>query len=153
MHLDFLLDHFSNYEVLGCNELEVECLHIRNPDYDEPIKIYYELDDYDTYTICFATQHLHISDRKKLVEAISNFANGSMAAIEFYDNGKNRFGGQIVTEYLSKITYDSLREYFGYPNYDISNLTFHVYAWNKSFCYEGSFIKRTSNQIDIAKKY
>ncbi len=153
MHLDFLYDHFSNYETLCCNESEVECLYIRNSDYSEPIKIYYEIDNYDTYTICFATLHLHITDKKELVEAITRFANGSMAAIEFYDNGKNRFGGQIETEYLVNISYDSLRKYFGYPKYDISNLTFRVYAWNRNLCYEGSFIKRSPNQIDIIKRY
>ena len=153
MHLDFLYDYFSAYEMKLCNELKVECLYIRNLDYTEPIKIYYELDDYKTYTLWFATQHLHITTKDELIETISNFANGSIAAIEFYDNGKNCFGGQIDTERLSDITYHSLREYFGYPNDDISHLTFRVYAWNKNFCYEGSFIKRFENEIDIIKKY
>ncbi len=153
MYLDFLYDYLSNYEIMNCNEFGVECLYIKKSDYNEPIKIYYELDDYDTYTLCFATQHLHITDKDELIKTISKFANGSIAAIEFYDDGKIRFGGQIETEYLFNITYDSLREYFGYPNYDIGNLTFRVYAWNKSFCYEGSFVKRSPNQIDIIKKY
>ncbi len=158
MHLDFLHDYFSNYETLNyetmCgNKLETEWLYIKNPDYSEPIKVYYEPNDHEPYMICFATQHLHIADKKELVEAISKFANGSIAAIEFYHNGKNCFGGQIETEHLSNITYDSLREYFRYPKNDLSNLTFRIYAWNKSFCYEGSFIKRTSGQIDIVKKY
>ena len=112
-----------------------------------------QLDDFDTYTLWFATQHQHITMKNELIETISKFANGSIAAIEFYDNGKNRFSGQIDTKRLSNITYNSLREYFGYPNDDISNLTFRVYAWNKNFCYEGSFVKRFPNEIDIIKKY
>lgn len=83
MHLDFLYDYFSAYEMKLCNELKVECLYIRNLDYSEPIKIYYELDDYKTYTLWFATQHLHITTKDELIETISNFANGSIAAIEF----------------------------------------------------------------------
>ena len=152
MKLDFLCEIFSNYEIERCEEHGAECICIKNSNFNEPIKVCYELDDYNTYTVYFATQHLHITECDDLIDTIAKFANASIAAIEFYDNERNRFGGQIETKRLENLTYDTLRTYFGYPHLDISHLTFRVYTWDKKYCFEGSFVKVAPNIVKIIIK-
>ncbi len=153
MKLDFLYEHFSNYEIKTCNEFEVECFKICDPDFEEPIKVYCEFGEVNIYTVCFATQHMHITDKNVLIETITNYANGTIAAIEFYKDGKNCFGGQIEVKYLADITYNSLCGYFGYENLDMTHLTFKVYAWDKEYCFEGFFEKTFFDTVQIIKKY
>ncbi len=150
MNFDFICEKFSNYEI----EHFEDHIYIKKQGFTEPIKVFYET-DMEAYTICFATQHLHVSANAEsvLIDVISKYASAVMAAIEFYINGKNCFGGQIETNLLSNITYDSLREYFGYSDSDISHLTFQVYAWDKEYCFEGSFNKQNSRAVEIIKKY
>lgn len=151
MKFDSILKKFSDYEIEQGNELGVEYISIMKNGFCEPIKIYYEL-DMSEYTVYFATQHLHIDEVDELIDAVSKFANASVAAIEFYENEKNRFGGQIETKFLENLTYDTLRTYFGYPNLDIGQMTFRVYAWNKKYCFEGLFVKSAANTVEIIKK-
>ncbi len=150
MNFDFICEKFFNYEI----EHFEDHICIKKQGFTEPIKVFYET-NMEEYTVCFATQHLHISANTEnaLIDVISKFASAAIAAIEFYVNGRNCFGGQIETNLLSNITYDSLCEYFGYPNYDISHLTFQVYAWDKEYCFEGSFKKTNSKAVEIIKKY
>ncbi len=121
--------------------------------FTEPIQVFYET-NMEEYTVCFVTQHLHIhaNAESDLIDVISKYASAAIAAIEFYVHGKNCFGGQIETGLLSNLTYDSLCAYFGYPNYDISHLTFRVYAWDNEYCFEGSFKETGSGAVDIIKK-
>ncbi len=150
MNFDFIVEKFSNYEI----ERFEDHICIKKPGFTEPIKVFYET-NVEEYTVCFATQHLHIrADAESvLIDVIAKYANAVIAAIEFYVDGRNCFGGQIETNLLSNITYDSLREYFGYPNYDMSHLTFQVYAWDKEYCFEGSFKKTGSETVETIKKY
>lgn len=142
---------YSDYEVERGREQGAEYVSIMKSGFSKPIKIYYD-PDIGEYIVTFAIQHIHIDEDIDLLDEVSNFANGSIAAIEFYENGKDIFGGQIETSSLEKLTYDTLRTRFGYPNLDISKMTFRVYAWNENYCFEGSFAKSAENTIQIFKK-
>ncbi len=151
MKFDSINKKFSDYEIERGNEQGVEYIAILKNGFREPIKVYYE-SDMQEYIVTFATQHLHISEDEDLIDIVSKFADASIAAIEFYENGKNSFGGQIETNLLENLSYDTLRIYFGYPHLDISQKTFRIYAWNKEYCFEGSFVKSASNTFKIIKK-
>lgn len=151
MKFDYICKKFSDYEIERGNEQGVEYISIIKNGFREPIKVYYE-SDMQEYIVTFATQHLHIDEDDDLINVVSEFANATIAAIEFYENGKNIFGGQIETNLLENLSYDTLRTYFGYLHLDISQMIFRVYAWNKEYCFEGSFVKSASNTVKIIKK-
>lgn len=148
---DSICKRFSDYKIEHGNEWGTENISIIKNGFSKPIKVYYE-SAIGAYTVTFATQHLHIERDDDLINAVSEFANGSIAAIEFYENGKNKFGGQIETNLLDNLTYDTFLTYFGYLIYDISRMTFRVYAWDKKYCFEGSFVKSAENTYQIIKK-
>ena len=150
MKFDSICKKFSNYDIERGNEQGAEYISIVKKDFREPIKVYYE-PDMQEYIVTFATQHLHIDEEDELIDAVFRFANAGVAAIEFYENGKNRFGGQIETSLLDHLTYDSLRTRFGYLQLDISQMTFRVYAWDQKYCFEGSFVKSAENTVQIIK--
>ena len=77
--------------------------------------------------------------------------NIEKAAIEFYKDGKNRFGGEIETAAFDDLTYNSLRLKFGY--HDLKDFTFSVRAWDKRFCFDAHFEKDDFGNVTIVKKF
>ena len=153
MHFLFMKDLFSQYETDIRIENDIETIHIRNKQFEDEIVVHYFPDDYYTYLLQFATQHRDTSSKDDLIKYALSFANAEKAAIEFFEKEKNRFGGEIEVSLLDNISYDDLREYFGYLHLDLTNLTFKVRAWNAHYCFDGYFEKSESGVIEIRKKY
>ena len=153
MHFLFMKDLFSQYETDIRIENDIETIHIRNKQFEDEIVVHYFPDDYYTYLLQFATQHRDTSSKDDLIKYALSFANAEKAAIEFFEKEKNRFGGEIEVCLLDNISYDDLREYFGYLHLDLTNLTFKVRAWNARYCFDGYFEKSETGAIEIRKKY
>ena len=153
MHFSFIKELFSGFDVDIQIENNVETIYIRNIQFLDPIIIYYFPDDCYIYLLRFATQHRDTSSKEELIQYALSFANAEKAAIEFFENEKNRFGGEIEVSLLDNISYDDLRNYFGYPHLDLTNLTFKVRAWNARYCFDGYFEKSETGAIETRKKY
>ncbi len=154
MELTFLKNLFPNHSIeIEVKEDNTEYAKIIHEEFDDIIKIFYYPGDYYEYYFSFATQHRHTSDKNELIEIIKSFINAEKAAIEFYLNGKNRFGGEIEVSLLDDITYEYLRQDYGYQNIDMSEYTFEVRAWNKKYCFNGSFEMTDSGKIAIIKNF
>ena len=153
MHFLFMKDLFSQYETDIRIENDIETIHIRNKQFEDEIVVHYFQDDYYTYLLHFATQHRDTSSKDDLIKYALSFANAKKAAIEFFENEKNRFGGEIEVSLLDNISYDDLKNYFGYPHLDLTNLTFKVRTWNARYCFDGYFEKSESGVLEIRKKY
>ena len=151
MHLVFLKELFSEYVVDICSEEDAETVCIRNSLFDFPIVVDYYPNDYYKYLLRFATQHRDTSSKDDLISYISSFINAEKAAIEFYKDGMNCFGGEIETAALDNLTYHSLRLTFGYR--DLKDYTFSVRAWDKRFCFDAHFEKDDSGNVTIVKKF
>lgn len=154
MELTFLKNLFPNL-LINIEEKEdnIEYAKIINKEYDDVIEIHYYPDDYYIYYLSFATQHRHTSDRNEFIEIIKSFVSAEKAAIEFYIDGKNSFGGEIEVSALENISYDFLRKHFGYKDIDMSEYTFEARAWNKTYCFNGSFKKDKSGKISLVKEF
>lgn len=152
MHFLFMQEMFSQYDVKIRMHNNIERINIKNKHFEDEIIIDFYPDDYYTYMFRFATQHNDLTSKDDLLTSVLAFANAEKAAIEFYDNGVNRFGGEIKTSLLDNLTYDELRTLFGYPHRDISDLTFTVRAWDDRYCFNGYFQKRDSGDVDIMKE-
>lgn len=153
MHFSFIKELFPEYDVDIQKENDVETVYIKNDQFEDQIVIHYFPDNYFTYLLQFATQHFDTSSKEELTQCALAFTNSEKAAIEFFENGKNRFGGEIEVALLDKITYDKLRNHFGYRCLDLTNLTFKVRAWDTRYCFDGFFAKRESGAIEIIRKY
>ena len=151
MHFDFLKELFLEYDIDICVKDDTETVYIRNGQFSFPIVVHYFPDDYYKYLLCFATQHRDTSSKDDLISYISSFINAEKAAIEFYKDGMNRFGGEIETAALDDLTYNSLRLKFGYYH-DLKDFTFSVRAWDKRFCFDAHFEKDDSGNVTIVKK-
>ena len=139
MHLYFLRELFRQYESEFREEKGVEYAIIRHSEFEDYIEVNYCSDDYYTYWVGFATQHIDTSSKDEVIDFITEIIDAKLAAIEFFNGEMRRFGGSIATSKLDNITYDELRSHFGYQYYDISNLTFKVRAWDKKYCFNGRF--------------
>ena len=153
MHFSFIKNLFPNFDVDIIIEDDIETVYIRNRQFDEPIAIHYFPEDHYSYLLRFATQHRDTSSKEDLIKYALSFANAEKAAIEFFENGKNRFGGEIDVYLLDDITYDSLRNRFGYICCDLTNFTFKVRAWDTRYCFDGRFEKTDSGTVEIVKTY
>ena len=151
MHFDFLRELFSEYSVDICVNEDTEIVTIRNDGFDFPIVVYYFPDDYHKYLLRFATQHRDTSSKDDLISYISSFEKAEKAAIEFYKDGKDCFGGEIETAVLNGLTYDSLKHRFFY--HDLADYMFSVRAWDKSFCFDAHFAKDDFGHVTIVKNY
>lgn len=153
MHFSFLKDLFPNFDVDIRVEDGTETVYIKNRQFDYPIIIHYFPEDHYSYLLRFATQHRDTSSKEELIQYALSFANVEKAAIEFYLNGKNRFGGEIDISLLDNITYDSLRNRFGYPQRDLTDYTFKVRAWDTRYCFDCRFEKDDAGSVEIVKTY
>ena len=153
MHFSFINDLFSDFDVDIRTEDDIETVYIKNHQFFDPIIIHYFPNDYYTYILRFATQHRDTSSQEELIRCALSFANGENAAIEFFQNGESRFGGEIEVSMLDNITYDNLRNRFGYQNLDFTNLTFKVRAWDERYNFDARFEKSASGAVEIIKKY
>ena len=153
MHFSFIKALFPKHDVDIQNENGIETVYIKNDQFEDPIVIHYFPDNYYTYLLRFATQHRDTSSKEDLMQCALAYANAEIAAIEFFENGKDSFGGEIEVSLLDNISYDDLRNYFGYPHLDSTNLTFKVRAWNAHYCFDGHFEKSELGTIEIRKKY
>lgn len=153
MHFSFIKELFPELDTNILIENNIETVYIKNRQFSDVIILYYFPNDYYTYLFKFATQHFDTSSQDELIACIRSFVNGEKASIEFYENGKNQFGGEIEVSLLDELTYDKLRNYFGYAHTDLSNLTFKVRSWNNYYCFDGYFQKNNSGTVDIVKSF
>ena len=152
MHFSFIKELFSDYNVDIQTENGVETVYIRNIQFEDPIIIHHFPNDHYTYLLRFATQHYDTSSKDELIRHILAFTNAEKATIEFFENGESRFGGEIDVSLLENISYDDLRNFFGYPHLDLTNLTFKVCAWDTHYCFDGYFEEKESGSVNIIKK-
>lgn len=119
---------------------------IFNPFYEENIKIEYVAEDDRTpFTVYFSFQHRHLKDEKDVIDYIKEIMEGKKFAIEFFQNNRKRFGGDIEAEQLYDLSYEKLEEqllgHFSKTKlYEIAD-SFKVRGWSKDGNFD-AFIER-----------
>ena len=79
------------------------------------------------------SQQRHIDDLKDVEEYIISILEEEVLAIEFYTNGKNRFGGDIARSDGAAISIDYLAKHFHYPAEYLSQFDYEVYSWSGKY--------------------
>ena len=151
MHFDFFKNLFPQCDLQIEEENGIETIRIKNKLFEDYILVSYYPDDYYKYLFRFATQHLETSSIEQLTEYVTAFVNTEKAAIEFYEDGRAWFGGDIDTALLENLTYDSLRKcYFGHQH--LKEYSFTVRAWDERFCFNAHFITDENGKVTIVKE-
>ena len=111
--LNFLKNHFSNYEIKF--SVDGEFAEMVNPVGSDNIKVQYIPDDeFTPYIVAFAFQHCHMSDEEAVLEYINRIIEGNVFSIEFFNDGNCCFGGDISLQQLEGLSYEKLEKYTGY---------------------------------------
>ncbi|MBR3301935.1 MAG: hypothetical protein IKI73_04660 [Firmicutes bacterium] len=82
------------------------------------------------YTVCFSTQHRHFNSLEEAEEYVRLILSDEVLPIEFFDDDRARFGGEIGKDDLSNISAQRLAQLFGHSVEYLSQLSFEVHSWS-----------------------
>ena len=85
---------------------------------------------YVEYTVCFATQHRHYDDTEDAADYIRQLLTDGILPLEFYREGKNRFGCDIEREKLGGLSPEVLADAVGYRVDHLSQFEFEIHSWS-----------------------
>lgn len=151
--LSFLKDAFSDYNM----QISDDGTHATmfNPFDGENIGVDYdELDTYTPFSVYFSFQHRHLSRKEDVVDWIHEIVLSKKFAIEFFQDGENRFGGEIEAEKLVNLSYEELGQETGYCNTLIRvSDSFKVRGWNTKNNFDAVFVRGADGTIAIEKHF
>ena len=124
-----------------------------NPNYDENITVY---DDEYEFIVCFSFQHRHFEDEDDLVDWIRNIISGNTLAIEFFNNEKRGFGGEIAAEELQDLSYEKLEHFTGYYGltklFDVAD-SFKIRGWDSNYNFDYTMTCEADGSIAITQAF
>lgn len=127
--IKMLQERYSDYKTKVYKSECGEIFEIINPNKEENIQI--KLENNQMIIFYFSYQHAHFNnDIKGLFEYIDQFISDSLAAIEFFNDGKNLFGGGISLAEVNVLSADELAERFGFKRKMLINCCFKVRSWS-----------------------
>lgn len=91
---------------------------------------------YAEYIVCFATQHRHFGqeDADDIAEYVTGILNDDILPLEFYLNGKDRFGGEIKKNDIERLSYDNLTKQYGqYAGDAWLSLEYEIRSWSGKY--------------------
>ena len=115
-------------------------LQIRNPENGNMISVLKDAyrseknhAEYVEYVVCFSSQHRHFDpdEADEISEYVISILNDEVLPIEFYKNGKNRFGGEISKNDFDRLSFTLLTEAFGkYAGDTWLSLEYEINSWS-----------------------
>ena len=112
MNFDFLQKHFPDCRIV-LRDIDGDTFaEVYTSDEADPVKVFYEGEDHQPYTVCFAFQHIHC-DETQAVGYIKEFLSGERASIEFFIEDRPCFGGDIEKSALENFSAETLASLFG----------------------------------------
>ena len=148
----FLINHFSSCKIIYSESKD--SVEIVNPFGKDNIVVDYDVADPTPFMVMFSFQHRHIKDEKGVIEYITDIINENIFPIEFFKNGKKRFGGDITAQELKDLSYEKLEQKTGY--YGSTKLidcadAFKIRGWSGKNNLDAMFIVSESGKIEIKK--
>ena len=156
----FLKEYFKFCEF----EMHDDWLYIINPGNQRKIYVDYEYYEYyldqqgnkvfnatERYTFRFETQHQHFENKEMLIKCIEDYISEKVVAIEFYEDGKNRFGGEIEATISVNATPQIFSSCFRYSVSRLNGLDFEIKSWNGEYDASGK-IQKVDGEYIILKR-
>ena len=85
------------------------------------------------YIVEFATQHRHFEDMEDAIDYVRELMDDETLPLEFYLDGKRRFGGDILRAQLPLLSQAMLAERFMVPPEQIAAYQFEIYSWSGKY--------------------
>ena len=87
--------------------------------------------EYAEYTVRFATQHRHFDDIDDALSYVTDIVCDRVLAIEFFDaDGRDIFGGEILSESISPLTVSALTKSFAKMRSELKRLYFEIHSFS-----------------------
>ena len=88
---------------------------------------------FSEYTVQFSTQHRHFNSLEEAEEYIRLILSDEVLPIEFFDDNRARFGGEIRKDDFDTLTPESLAKWSGYTADYLLPLEFEVHSWSGKY--------------------
>ena len=148
----FLINHFSSHEIIYSESKD--SVEIVNPFGKDNIIVDYDPADPTPFMVMFSFQHRHIEDETGVIEYITDIINENIFPIEFFKNGKKRFGGDITSQELEDLSYETLEQRTGYYGstklIDCADM-FKVRGWSGNDNFDATFVVSENGNVEIKK--
>ena len=89
--------------------------------------------EHSEYVVEFATQHRHFEDMEDAIDYVRELMEDETLPLEFYLDGKRRFGGDIRRAELPLLSRSMLAERFMVPPEQIAAYRFEIYSWSGKY--------------------
>lgn len=149
----FLAEYSASMRIDLSDDLESAIVY--NPHGGENLSAVYDpADEYSPYMLAFSTQHVHLRDAEEAEAWAKGIIQGEICALEFFRDGRDCFGGEITTDELRKLSYESLEgsdfHCFPKPLFAIAD-SFRIRSWNGENDIDGRiFEKNGKGEIEIS---
>ena len=91
------------------------------------------LDFFTNIVVSFSTQHRHFEDVEDAAEYVLQILSDEVLPLEFYRDGKNRFGGDIERDELPLLSQAWLAERFMVPAEQLAAYQFEIHSWSGKY--------------------
>lgn len=87
------------------------------------------------YIVEFATQHRHFDedDEDDIIDYILSVLEDKVLPIEFYSDGKRRFGGEIKAEALNTLSVAYLTQQYGFISDRLPTFDYEIHSWSGKY--------------------
>ena len=89
-------------------------------------------DRFVQYIVYFSTQHRHFdgNEEDEALEYILAIMEDKVLPLEFYKDGKRRFGGELAVEELDNLSVSSLSKHYGYTSDYLLSFDYEIHSWS-----------------------
>ena len=148
MKLDFLKERYPDLHISFYTDKDSEWAHI-HPEQGEPLSVSYTPDEWTPFSFRFGMTHGHECDAEGLIEQLDGYISGQDASIEFYQDGKPRFGGLIDPAIIWDKDFESLCRGFRCTFSVFRGLEFAMTAWDPTNNCRGHFERNAEGKPAI----
>ena len=91
------------------------------------------------YIVQFSTQHCHFDPEwmdellESILEYIKEILDDQVLPLEFYLDGKPRFGGEFPSEDLDRLSVSYLENEYGFIRADLLSLDYEIHSWSGKY--------------------
>ena len=90
-------------------------------------------DIFTNIVVSFSTQHRHFEDVEDAAEYVLQILSDEVLPLEFYRDGKNRFGGDIERDALPLLSQAWLAGRFMVPAEQLAAYQFEIHSWSGKY--------------------
>lgn len=137
---DMIGKELSAYRVMI--DITDDTLTAVNPDNNNKLSVYREKyytqdmkDCFVEYIVEFSTQHRHFSadEADEIIEYILMIISDTVLPLEFYFDGKRRFGGEIGKDESDKLSVSFLSDRYGCSSDHLMQFDYEIHSWSGQY--------------------